>query len=49
MQLLVKTSREIRDRVRLTVRHSGVEIASTRLDALFDAFYTTKNDGMRVG
>jgi PAS domain S-box-containing protein len=48
-QLLVKTERDERDRVRLTVRDAGVGLAPDSLSKLFDAFYTTKKDGMGIG
>jgi PAS domain S-box-containing protein len=48
-QLLVRTEREDGDRVRVTVRDAGVGIHSQSIDKLFDAFYTTKKDGMGIG
>jgi C4-dicarboxylate-specific signal transduction histidine kinase len=48
-QLVIKTNRESRDSVRLTVRDSGIGVSPDSLDSLFDPFYTTKNDGMGVG
>jgi signal transduction histidine kinase len=35
--------------VRLTVRDTGVGFAPQAMERLFDAFYTTKNDGMGIG
>jgi len=35
--------------VRVTVRDAGVGIEHQGMDKLFDAFYTTKSDGMGIG
>src|SRR5216683_3510604 len=48
-QLLIRTESEGRDHVRVTVRDAGVGIERQGMDKLFDAFYTTKSDGMGVG
>jgi PAS domain S-box-containing protein len=48
-QLLVKTEQGDGDGVRLTVRDVGVGIDPQVVDKLFDAFYTTKRDGMGIG
>jgi signal transduction histidine kinase len=48
-QLLIRTERDGGNRVRVTVRDDGVGIGAQALDKLFDAFYTTKNDGMGIG
>jgi C4-dicarboxylate-specific signal transduction histidine kinase len=48
-RLLVKTEREAGDRVRVTVRDSGVGVDGESMNRLFDAFYTTKRDGMGIG
>jgi signal transduction histidine kinase len=48
-QLLIRTEREEVDRVRLTVRDSGIGFDPQALDRVFDSFYTTKNDGMGIG
>jgi signal transduction histidine kinase len=48
-QLLIRTEREEGDRVRLTVRDAGVGVDAQGMDKLFDAFYTTKSDGMGIG
>jgi signal transduction histidine kinase len=47
--LLISTGRDEGDRVRLTVRDTGVGFAPQAMERLFDAFYTTKNDGMGIG
>ncbi len=47
--LLVTTTREDGDRVRLSVCDSGVGINPLTVEKLFDAFYTTKSNGMGVG
>jgi PAS domain S-box-containing protein len=48
-QLLVRTKREDGERVRLTVRDAGVGVETQNMNDLFDAFYTTKSDGMGIG
>jgi PAS domain S-box-containing protein len=48
-QLLIRTGREDGDRVRLSVRDAGVGVEQEGMDKLFDAFYTTKSDGMGIG
>jgi signal transduction histidine kinase len=47
-QLLIRTQRDD-DRVRLTVRDTGEGFGHKNIDKLFDAFYTTKSDGMGIG
>src|SRR3954470_17929598 len=48
-QLLIRTESEGTDHVRVTVRDAGVGIERQGMDKLFDAFYTTKSDGMGIG
>jgi signal transduction histidine kinase len=48
-QLLIRTEREDGDRARVRVRDAGVGIDPQNVDKLFDAFYTTKTDGMGIG
>ena len=48
-QLLIRTEREGGDRVRVTVRDVGKGFERQSIDKLFDAFYTTKSDGMGIG
>jgi PAS domain S-box-containing protein len=48
-QLLIRTEREEVDRVRLSVQDAGVGLDPQAMDRLFEAFYTTKNDGMGMG
>jgi signal transduction histidine kinase len=48
-QLLIRTEREEGDRLRVTVRDAGMGIDRQSMDKLFDAFYTTKSDGMGIG
>ena len=48
-QLLVETGREDGGRVRLSVRDAGVGLDQQSLEKLFEAFYTTKREGMGVG
>jgi PAS domain S-box-containing protein len=47
--MLITTAREHRDRVRVTVRDAGTGFDRQNLDSLFEAFYTTKSDGMGIG
>jgi PAS domain S-box-containing protein len=48
-ELLIRTEREAGDRVRLSVKDAGVGFDPQSMDRLFDAFYSTKSDGMGVG
>jgi C4-dicarboxylate-specific signal transduction histidine kinase len=48
-QLVIRTERDKEDRVRLSVRDTGVGIEPQAADRLFDAFYTTKSNGMGIG
>jgi signal transduction histidine kinase len=48
-ELLVKTERDEGNRVRLSVKDSGVGFTPQAADKIFDAFYTTKTDGMGIG
>jgi PAS domain S-box-containing protein len=48
-QLVIRTEKEEGDYVRLSVQDTGVGIDPHNLDRLFDAFYTTKEDGMGMG
>jgi PAS domain S-box-containing protein len=48
-ELLIKTEREDENRVRLSVKDSGVGFTPQSADRLFEAFYTTKNNGMGIG
>jgi PAS domain S-box-containing protein len=48
-QLLIRTEQEDGDHVRVTVRDAGVGVDRGSIDKLFDAFYTTKSEGMGVG
>ena len=47
--LLIRTEREDGDRVRVTVRDAGTGVDRQSMDNLFQAFYTTKRDGMGIG
>ena len=47
--LLIVTSVEDANQVRLSVTDSGVGIDPRNLDKLFNAFYTTKSQGMGMG
>jgi PAS domain S-box-containing protein len=48
-QLLIRTEQEGDGRVRVSVRDAGVGIDAQSMNQLFDAFYTTKRDGMGIG
>jgi signal transduction histidine kinase len=48
-QLVIRTERDEGDRVRLSVRDTGVGFELQGVDRLFDAFYTTKSSGMGIG
>src|SRR5262249_32687787 len=47
--LTVRTAREDGARVRLTVRDVGKGLDLQTLEQLFEAFYTTKSNGMGLG
>jgi signal transduction histidine kinase len=48
-QLMIRTERDEEDRVRLSVRDTGVGFEPHVVDRLFEAFYTTKSSGMGIG
>jgi len=48
-QLVIRTERDADNRVRLVVRDAGVGLDAQSMNKLFDAFYTTKTDGMGIG
>ena len=48
-ELSIRTEREGRDRVRLSARDSGIGFETNTAEKLFEAFYTTKVDGMGIG
>jgi PAS domain S-box-containing protein len=48
-QLLIRTERDEGDHVRLTVQDAGVGFDPQGAERIFDAFYTTKSDGMGIG
>ena len=47
--MLIRTERDEGDSVRLSVKDAGVGFDPHTMDQLFEAFYSTKNDGMGVG
>ena len=48
-QLMIRTERDEGDRVRLAVQDTGVGFDPQDMHRLFEAFYTTKSDGMGIG
>jgi PAS domain S-box-containing protein len=48
-ELLIKTERGEGDRAVLSVKDAGIGLDPQSTDELFQAFYTTKNDGMGIG
>src|SRR4029453_253033 len=48
-ELVIRTAKEEGDRVRLSVKDDGIGIQSQAEDRLFQAFHTTKSDGMGIG
>jgi len=48
-QLVIRTERDEEDRVRLSVRDTGLGFKPQGVERLFDAFYTTKSGGMGIG
>ncbi|HET6181390.1 MAG TPA: PAS domain S-box protein [Candidatus Sulfotelmatobacter sp.] len=48
-ELLIRTDRDEGNQVRLSVKDSGVGLTSQAADRIFEAFYTTKADGMGIG
>jgi signal transduction histidine kinase len=48
-QLIVRTAKSEPDGVCLTVQESGPGIDPMNLERVFDAFYTTKPDGLGIG
>jgi C4-dicarboxylate-specific signal transduction histidine kinase len=48
-RLLVGTARDEDGQVRVSVRDAGIGFGSEGIERLFDAFYTTKSDGMGIG
>src|SRR5262249_31837695 len=48
-ELLIRTEPDGADRVRLSVKDVGLGFTPQAADKLFQAFYTTKTDGMGIG
>jgi C4-dicarboxylate-specific signal transduction histidine kinase len=48
-QLLIRTDRKDDGRVHVSIRDAGVGIDAETMNKLFEAFYTTKSDGMGIG
>jgi hypothetical protein len=47
--VLIRTEREDDEQIRVSVRDNGVGLDPQSMNKLFDAFYTTKHDGMGIG
>ena len=47
--LCIRTERDDGDQVRVSVQDTGIGLDPQRIDELFQAFYTTKGDGMGIG
>jgi signal transduction histidine kinase len=48
-RLVIRTERDEGDGVRLSVQDAGVGFGAEGAERLFEAFYTTKSDGMGIG
>jgi signal transduction histidine kinase len=48
-ELLIRTERDEGNQVRLSVKDSGVGFTPQAAEKIFEAFYTTKTDGMGIG
>ena len=48
-ELLIRTERDQGNEVRLSVKDSGVGLTPQAAEKIFEAFYTTKTDGMGIG
>jgi signal transduction histidine kinase len=48
-ELLIKTEADQSDQVRLSVTDAGIGFPPDSASKLFNAFYTTKKDGMGIG
>jgi PAS domain S-box-containing protein len=48
-ELLIETGYDEDDRARLTVHDVGIGLDATAAERLFEAFYSTKGDGMGIG
>lgn len=48
-ELLIGTQRDGENQVRLSVKDSGVGVTPQAAERIFEAFYTTKADGMGIG
>lgn len=48
-KLSIKTARDGKEHVRFDIRDEGIGLADSQSDRLFEAFYTTKSEGMGMG
>jgi C4-dicarboxylate-specific signal transduction histidine kinase len=48
-ELVIRTQKDESDQVRVAVQDSGIGLDPQSMERIFDAFYTTKEDGMGMG
>jgi PAS domain S-box-containing protein len=48
-ELLIRTDRDVENQVQLSVKDTGVGLTPQAAEKIFEAFYTTKTDGMGIG
>ncbi len=48
-ELFIRTEQDEESQIRLSVKDSGVGLTPQAAEKIFEAFYTTKNDGMGIG
>jgi len=48
-ELVIRTQNDEGEQVRVTVQDSGIGLDPQSMDRMFDAFYTTKHEGMGMG
>ena len=48
-ELLIRTDRDVENQVQLSVKDTGAGLTPQAAEKIFEAFYTTKTDGMGIG